>query len=521
MIPIYKTNDIRKVDEYAINKIGIPGLILMENASINIFNEILSFIYLNKNIKRIGFVCGKGNNGGDGFATARHFANAGFTVNIISIGSKNKMSKDCLTNYNILKKLSNSNKNLHISNYKSLRDLNKLNSSQVIVDAILGSGAKGKLREPYKSIVQSLNKKKSIKIAVDIPTGLDPDKGTGETIFNSDLTVTLGDFKKGLFFNKGSVNCREVVKAGIGINNKYFEGIKTNTFLTEPEDVYNFLPIREKNIHKYSAGKVLTIAGSGKYPGAAALTSKAVLKTGAGASVLCFPKSVRNLIQKKLGEVVVSSYSDGMLEFLSEENLNEFSDKIGWADSISIGPGLGRNIKTQNAVLSILKNRKGKKIIIDADAIYALNNKRYKKINLQNSVLTPHQGEFANLIGITVAKLAKDIMKYGNIFVKETGAYLVLKGAPTIIFTPKGEVIINSTGNPGMAKFGTGDVLTGLIAGFAAQKISLERAIVTAVYLHSLSADILSFKQTELTYTATDILNNIPITTKFLINSCA
>jgi len=521
MIPLYSTKDIRKVDEYAVNKLSISGLVLMENASINIYNKLLSFIYPNKNIKRIDFVCGRGNNGGDGFATARHCVNAGFIVNIISIGSMSKMSKDCLTNYNILKKLSSSNKNLHISNYKTLKDLNKLNSSQVIVDAILGSGAKGELTEPYKSIVRSLNRKKSIKIAVDIPTGLDPDKGTGETIFNSDLTITLGDFKKGLFFNKGAVYCGKVVKADIGISDKYFEEIKTDTFLTEPEDVFNTLPKREKNIHKYTAGKVLTIAGSGKYPGAAVLASKAVLKTGAGASILCFPKSIRNLIQKKLSEVVVNSYADGNSEFLSEENLNEFFKKIDWADSISIGSGLGRNIKTQKAVLSILNKRKNKKIIIDADAVFSLNNKKYKKINLKNSVLTPHHGEFANLIGISVTELESDLCKYGKMFVKETGAYLVLKGAPTIIFTLKGESIINSTGNKGMAKFGTGDVLTGLIAGYAAQKISLEKAIIIAVYLHSLSADILSFKQTELTYTATDILKNIPFTTKFLINSCA
>ena len=294
MIPLYNINDIRKVDEYAIKRLGIPGIILMENASINIFNEILSFIYPNNNIKRIGFVCGSGNNGGDGFATARHFANAGFIVNVISIGSKNKMSKDCLTNYNILKKLSNNNKDIRIFNYKSVKLLDKLNRSQIIVDAILGSGVKGELREPYKTIVQSLNKKKAKKIAIDIPTGLDPDKGTGEIIIKSDLTISLGDYKKGLFFNKGFTHCGKVVKAGIGINQKYFEDIKTNTFLTEPEDVFNFLPSREKNVHKYSAGKVLTIAGSGKYPGAAVLASKSVLKTGAGASVLCFPKSVRN-----------------------------------------------------------------------------------------------------------------------------------------------------------------------------------------------------------------------------------
>ena len=135
--------------------------------------------------------------------------------------------------------------------------------------------------------------------------------------------------------------------------------------------------------------------------------------------------------------------------------------------------------------------------------------------------MTPHYGEFANLIGISVKELKNDIINYGSKFVTQTRSHLVLKGAPTIIFTPKGDIFINSTGNPGMAKFGTGDVLTGVIAGFASQKIPFTDAIIAAVYLHGLSADILSFKKTELTFTATDILNNLPFTTKFLIKSCA
>jgi len=523
MIHLYNTNDIRRVDDYTINKLGVPSIVLMENASINIYNKIISFLNIIsiKKIKNIGIVCGKGNNGGDGYAVARHFSNNGFNVIVISLGKKNAMSKDCLINYNILKKNILSNNTLKVYNYKSLKDLLRLNKTDLIIDAILGSGVKGDLKEPYKSVIKFLNKKRSIKVAIDVPTGLNPDKGTGNEIFNSDLTISLGGNKKGLFFHKGFLNCKNVECAAIGINEKYFEAIKTDTYLIEPEDIVNSLPKRKRNVHKYSAGKVLTIAGSGKFPGAAALASKAVLKTGAGASILFFPKSIRNLIQKKLDEVVVHSYKDNRNEILSEDNLDDLIKDIKWADVISIGPGLGRNKKTQNAVISILKKRRNKKIVIDADALYAIGNNLYKKINLRNSVLTPHMGEFANLLGISVQQLQSDILYYGKKFLKKTNAFLVLKGAPTIIFTPKGEIFINSTGNSGMAKFGTGDVLTGLIAGFASQNISFEKAILSAVYLHSLSADILSFKNTELTFTATDILKNIPFTTKFLLSSCA
>ncbi|PJA99828.1 MAG: hypothetical protein CO128_02315 [Ignavibacteriales bacterium CG_4_9_14_3_um_filter_30_11] len=521
MIPLYNIKNVRKVDHYAINKLGIPSIVLMENASINIYNKIISFVTNHKTIKTIGIVCGNGNNGGDGFAVARHFTNNNYFVNVMSLGRTSNMSKDCLINYNILNEISKKNKNLRIYFYKSLKDLSILNSSDIIIDTILGSGAKGELNEPYPSIIKSLNKKKAIKISIDLPTGLDSDRATGNEIFRSDLTISIGAYKKGLFFNKGFINCCNIENVGIGISNKYFEELKTKTYLIEPEDIFKSLPKREKDVHKYSAGKVLTIAGSGKYPGAAVLASKAVFKTGAGASVLYFPRSIRNLVQKKLDEVVVHSYDDNKNEYLTEENLGDLLSYIKWTDVISIGPGLGRNNKTQSAVSAIIKRRGNKKIVIDADAIFALSNNVYRKINLKNSVLTPHMGEFAYLLGISLSELQNDILKYGKKFVKETCAFLVLKGAPSIIFTPNGEIFINSAGNSGMAKFGTGDVLTGLIAGFASQNISFENAILSAVYLHSLSADILSIEKTELSYTAIEILNNIPYTTKFLMSSCA
>jgi NAD(P)H-hydrate epimerase len=243
------------------------------------------------------------------------------------------------------------------------------------------------------------------------------------------------------------------------------------------------------------------------------------LKIGTGASILCYPKSVRELVHKKLGEVVVKTYEDNGKEFLSEKNIDELSEKIKWADVVAIGPGLGREKETQNAVISFIKKFHSKKVVIDADAVFALGNGRYKKLNLKNCVLTPHHAEFAALIGISNSELKKDILRFGNAFVKATGSYLVLKGAPTIIFTPEGDALINTTGNPALAKFGTGDVLTGFIAGLLAQQNDIEKAIVTAVYLHSLAADILAEQRTKLDILATDIQNYIPQTIKFLVNS--
>ena len=518
MIPLYSTKQIRQVDDYAINKMGIPGIVLMENASREIFQKIYERIGHLASPK-IGFVCGKGNNGGDGFAAARHFSNDGYEVVVIYLGSEKEMSEDCRFNYQVLRKLSSTNKRISLNKFNSISSLNSLKGCKIICDALIGSGTQGVLREPYLSIINYLNKLKSIKVAIDIPTGLNADTGYTEISFNADFTITLGQLKKGLFFGEGYVFSGEVEKGGIGIPDSFYDIFTPTEFLIEPEDAIAGLPIKAKNLHKYSAGKVLTIAGSGALPGAAVLTSVSSLKIGAGASILCFPKSIRELVHKKLNEVVVKTYEDDGREYFSEKNIDELSDKIKWADVVAIGPGLGREKETQKAVISFIKKFSSKIKVIDADAIFALGQGRYKKLNLNNSVITPHHAEFAALIGISNSELKKDILKYGKAFAERTGAHLVLKGAPTIIFSPKGDALINTTGNPALAKFGTGDVLTGFIAGLLAQQKDVENATITAVYLHSLAADILAQKRTKLDILASDIQNYIPQTIKFLASS--
>lgn len=518
MIPLYSTKQIRQIDEYAINKLGIPGKVLMENASREIFQKIKERIE-HLDSPTIGFICGKGNNGGDGFAAARHFTNAGYKVVVVYLGTENKMSEDCKFNFRVLKKLSITDNKINLKKYTSLSSLNSFKHCRVICDALLGSGGQGALREPYLSIIKVLNKLRSIRIAIDIPTGLNADSGYAETSFNAQLTVTLGELKKGLFFGDGYLYSGEIEKGGIGIPDSLYNNFTPTEYLVEPEDALNGLPKKPRNLHKYSAGKVLTIAGSGSFPGAAVLSSTSALRIGAGASILCFPKSIRELVHKKLNEVVVKTYNDGNKEYLSEKNVDELSAKIKWADVVAIGPGLGRDLETQKAVISFLKKFHSKKVVIDADAIFALAKGKYKNLNLKNCVLTPHLAEFAILLGTSIQELKKDILKFGKYFVKKTSSYLVLKGAPTIIFTPSGDALINTTGNPALAKFGTGDVLTGFLAGLLAQQKDNENAIVTAVYLHSLAADILAQKRTNFDILATDIQNYLPQTIQFLTDS--
>lgn len=516
MIPLYKTSEIRNLDAFALNTLKVPGIVLMENASLGIYDSIINRISA---CNSVGIVCGKGNNGGDGFAVARHFSNAGANVKIISLGYEDEMSEDCKINFNIAKNLAAQRKNLKIRFFNSLKDLNWLKNCDVIIDAMLGSGFTGELQDPYTSIIKFINKIKTYKCAIDVPTGLNAETGFGKIIFNADLTVTLGEFKKGLFVSKGYEFCGEIELKEIGIGRDYFDSINSDTFLIEPEDVFNLLPTRSKSAHKYSAGKVLTIAGSYKYPGASALTSQSALVAGSGASILAIPQSTKKYVQKNLLEVVVETYGDDKVKYFNESSLKQLEKKIKWADAIAIGPGLGREEDTISAVKQFLLKKKFKFAVIDADALSALDNSFMEKVDLTKCILTPHLGEFSQMISVDIDEIEKDLLKYGREFAKVNKCILVLKGAPTIIFNPEGEAFINSTGNSGMAKFGSGDVLTGIIAGLLSQIKDPETAALIGVYLHSLSADLVLKEKPISNYLASDILNNFPYAVKFLEGS--
>ncbi|MEW6507552.1 MAG: NAD(P)H-hydrate dehydratase [Bacteroidota bacterium] len=517
MIPLYSAQQVREADSHAINVLGIPSIVLMENASRSIFESVLRNI--DTTVKNIGIICGKGNNGGDGFAVARHFLNNNFNVRVISIGAEEELKGDSLTNFRILKNLLNVYPQSSLIIYESIKDLAVLDDSEIIIDAMLGTGSRGELTVPYKEIVNRLNNLSAFKVSIDLPTGLDLENSLGDVVFNSDLTITLSEYKTGLFYGKGYTNCGIIEKGYIGIGNEYYANASIENYLIEPEDSYFGLPSKELDINKYTAGKVVVIAGSSGMPGAAFFTTNSVLKSGAGSCFLAIPKSNLLLAQQKVDSAIVISYNDNNSGYLSPNNLKEIEDKLNWADVIALGPGLGRTDETKEAVLEILRNYKNKKFVIDADAVFALSNNEYKKINLKGKILTPHHKEFSNLIGIELNELKKNLLQISKGFAAENNCLLVLKGAPTIIFNPEGEAFINTSGNPGLAKFGTGDVLTGVIAGFISQTAEIEDAVISSVYIHSFAGDLLLEEKTEFGYTATDLMENIPNAIKFIINS--
>lgn len=516
MIPLFSNEQVRKADNYAINRLKIPGLVLMENSSRSIFQITLEELTDLNPLDEIGIICGKGNNGGDGFALARHFINHGYNVKVVSLSSGKDLKGDAKTNFEILKLLISNVSGSSLIYYKSPKDIIKLKSCHILYDAILGTGGKGELKEPYKTIVTMVNKFDGYKIAIDVPTGLDLESGSGDLIFDADLTITLSELKTGLFYGSGYKNAGEIAKGYIGIGDDYYNEIKTKDYLIEPEDAFIGIPIKKIDDYKYSAGKVLSIAGSGKLPGAACLTANSAIYSGAGASILAFPNSVKSIAHAKLESATIYKFDDDGNEFLLQKNIDEIKGLFDWADSIAIGPGLGREKETIESVRKILKLLVNKRVVIDADGLFAISDNYYKKIDLSGMVLTPHHQEFSQLIGVKLSDFQNNIMKYGKKFAEETESYLVLKGAPTIIFTPIGEALINTTGNPGMATFGSGDVLTGMIASFIAQSNNLEEAVIGAVYIHSLAADLLLEDSTEHGITAESLMKKIPSTIKFL-----
>lgn len=518
MKKLFSTEQIRKIDSLAINKFGIPSQILMENAAMNIYLTTLNQFNFDPKVHQIGFICGKGNNGGDGFAAARHFLNNNFKVVVIHLFNKNEMSQDAKLNFEILTRLQKADKNIVIKKYKTEADLNLFSKCTALIDAILGSGSTGELNSSLKNIISKLNALELKRIAIDIPTGLNSNSGFGEIIFNADFTITLAGLKKGLFYGEGFISSGIVEKADIGFGANILENLPVDSFLFEASDCQKLLPIKKKDSNKYSTGKILMIAGSKAYPGAAELAAISALRTGAGAVILAFPNSCKGLLKNKYPELLLHYYDDKKDGFLSKEHILELKTKIIWADVISIGPGLGRNVKTIDAVNFLMQSHSSKKYVIDADAIFAISEKRFSKLNLKNSIITPHMGEFSNLLGIAQDIIMRDRIFYSKQFAKKTGAVLLLKGSRTLVTENSNTYIIES-GNEGLAKIGSGDVLTGVISGFLAQKSACLNAALLGAFLHGATADLQKDSKSVYGFTASDLSYNLHNTFKKIISN--
>jgi NAD(P)H-hydrate epimerase len=520
MIKVVTSSEIKKLDQLASSKFKIPSIVLMENAAIGVVDFISEYLCKEEQIENVLILCGHGNNGGDGFAIARHLVNRGFEVTVYFIGEKKRLSIDAKTNFEILKKFEKEISNLKIVSSKKPYFFGTAKKPELIIDAMLGTGLNSALRRPYNTFVNWANKFNAVKLAVDIPTGLSSDDGgVLSCCFKADYTLTMGLPKIGTLINDGPRFTGQLEIVDISYPNALAMRESINTSLVEISDIKLSLPKREFDVHKYSVGKVLAITGSKGLTGAAVMSSESALISGCGGVLQLSTEKLQNIYSKKFKEVMTFSVGSDR-EYFSLSDFERIKSKIDWADVLMIGPGLGQNMETAELLNKILIDFPKKKKVVDADGLNLLSNlNSLDKVDLSKTVLTPHLGEFSRLIGKGVETIKKNPLTEGKRFAEKYKCILVLKGAPTIIFSEAGRSYINPTGNPGMATVGMGDVLTGIISGLYAQGIKALQAAISGVYIHGLAGDIARLKKNEFSLISSDVQSYIPKAFNLVLHS--
>ena len=506
---IVTPEEMAELDGLAINEGKVPGIVLMENAAFGVSQVVFEILEeLRDDSPLVLILAGIGNNGGDGFCVAKQLAMQGVKSQVYLIGKEEKLKGDALTNWQIIKKRNDIKiKIIDAKESPSLEERltaleDDLQKSSIIVDALLGTGIKGEVREPILSVIKRINSEKDKTnkpvIGVDIPSGIMGDSGkiAGEAV-RTDKTVTFALPKFGHFIYPGKEYTGELNLASIGISDEIIEryfyyGNRQVVKSIEKEDVSSFIPNRKGDDHKGDYGRILIIAGSRGMLGASYLTTEGALRSGGGLVSAAVPESEQRSLQTKLTEAMTIPLpsEEGVL---GENAIKKASALLSDFDSVAVGPGIRDTSNTYQLVKRVLGNFGGP-IVIDADGLNVLSRDRQllEAILPQRkvpAVLTPHLGEFERLTGKPKKEIMENPMAILSDYAIKWKAYIVLKGSPTYIATPDNEVYINITGNPGMASGGSGDVLTGIIASWLAQKNNMLEGVLLSVYLHGLAGD--------------------------------
>ena len=515
---VVTAQEMRQIDQQTIEQIGIPGAVLMEHAGSAVVQVLREHF---PECQRVGIVVGKGNNGGDGLVVARQLAHAGQPIQIFLISPPESFAGDALTNLKIAQKLA-----LPITPVLSDGALKRLKSqlasSDLIVDSIFGTGLRGSVHGLIGDVIACINRSGKPVIAIDLPSGLSADTGIAEgACIQANRTVTMGLPKRGNLIHPGAALTGKLDVVDIGFPPSVIDAQNIPINWTRPSDAARILPPRPTYSHKGTYGRVFVAAASTGMTGAAALTSAGALRAGAGLVTLGTPKSLNLILEVKLTEVMTLPLPETAEGSLALEAKIDIIEAIERTKSVlAIGPGLSQHPETVSLVHSVIRES-DTPTVIDADGINALARSKDILSSLSpQTVLTPHPGEMARLLGETIKTLEQDRIGLAQRFAHDHNVTLVLKGAPTVVAREDGEVWINSTGNAGMATGGMGDVLTGLIAGLMAQKISAFDAALLGVYLHGLAADLVAEEIGLHGLMAGDVLNNVPKAIKLCGASC-
>ncbi len=512
---ILTVREMREIDRTAIEEIGIPGTVLMENAGLRVVRALKSR-FPKPEDETVVIVAGKGNNGGDGFVVARHLFNSGLRPEVLLFATKEEVRGDAAVNLAIALK-----SGIPITEIRSPAEWKKARvkvfHATVIVDALFGTGLIKPLDGIFALAVGDINRSAAFKVAVDIPSGLSSD--TFEMIgpcVKADLTVALAAPKIAHIFAPAAGCVGDLVVAPIGVPPFLFEKPELKLELVEGKTVLPFFRKRRKDTHKGSFGHVLVFAGSVGKTGAAALAGKAALRMGAGLVTVATSQSALPVVARSMAELMTEPLAETVARTIAREALPRALVLLKGKNAVLLGPGLSTHPSTAEFVLALLPKIKIP-CVIDADGLNIIAAKPEILRRLAApAVLTPHPGEFARLVGRSAAEVLKFRLELVPEFAAKHGVTVVLKGYRTLIASPDGRAFVNPTGNPGMASGGTGDVLGGFIASQIVQEKDFLGAVLSAVFVHGLSGDIAAEKLGERSVTAGDVIRYLPPALKAL-----
>ncbi|UBM59798.1 NAD(P)H-hydrate dehydratase [Marinilongibacter aquaticus] len=482
-----------QADKYTIEHEPISSIDLMERAATACANWLIR--KFNQQTK-IAICCGPGNNGGDGLAIARLLIENNYQIEVYILYLGNKLSADAKINLEHLQQMQ-----VIVHEIHSESDFPNLNK-RIVIDSIFGTGLNRPLQGLVKDFVNYLNKQNRLRISIDVPSGLQTefnDSSDELTIFKADYTLTFEQVKLAFLLPTHASFVGEFVVLPIELHPDFLAQVECPWYYTQKSDAKNLLKKRDKFSHKGTFGHAQLIAGSKGKMGAAYLSAKACLRIGAGLCTVYTPKCGLNIMQSLLPEaMVIENKGTDYLEY-EIQHVDDFQ--------IGIGPGIGQHERTEELLLEVLKKSK-KGMVIDADALNILAKHRsWWKYVPENCILTPHPKEFYRLVeGFDSEKEKIDkLLQLAQVL----KSVVVLKGAHTAIASPEGKIHFNSTGNPGMATAGSGDVLTGILTGLLAQQYSSLDAAILGVYIHGLSGDIAVEKMAEESVMASDIVAHL------------
>jgi NAD(P)H-hydrate epimerase len=505
---VLNTQQMREADRRTIDDVGIPSIVLMENAGRQAV-AAMEAAFEDLATSRVGVLCGRGNNGGDGFVVARTLVQRGVEAIVFLFGAVADVRGDARTNLEVLGRIGLTV--VEITNAQEWElHFSEISECDVLVDAILGTGFNGQLSGMLETVVADVNGLGVPVVAIDIPTGLSADSHevSGEAI-EASMTVTLAAPKIPLVLPPADTHGGDLVIADIGIPLPVIDEVEgPYVELLTRERMRELVPARTADSHKGDFGRVLVVAGSLGKTGAAHLCAIGALRSGAGLVTIATPRSCVPIIAAMGPEYMtegVEETSSGAIDYAALDRVLDMK-----ADVIAIGPGLGQDPSTAVFIQGLVE-RTGVPLVLDADALnaFAGEPERLAGRDGVDMIITPHPGEMARLLNTSIEAVQHDRLRYATEFAASNRLHVVLKGHRTIVAGPEDRAFINLTGNAGMATGGTGDLLTGMIAAWFAQLLDAEAACKLAVYLHGTAGDLAEADEGEVALTAGDVASRL------------